>query len=109
MRGEGDVANLIVSAAVWRRIGVIGEDAVGVTLLRCVPDPGTAELQRFLARKDYPQRLTHASDTPLPAKKASPIQKGGLPAVIVRDGHTLYRPTLAELADELGITELPDP
>jgi thioredoxin reductase (NADPH) len=31
------------------------------------------------------------------------------PAVTVYDGRTLYRPTIAELADELGITELPDP
>jgi thioredoxin reductase (NADPH) len=32
-----------------------------------------------------------------------------LPAVALSDGRTLYRPTITELADELGITELPDP
>ena len=32
-----------------------------------------------------------------------------LPAVILSDGRTLHRPTITQLADELGITELPDP
>ena len=32
-----------------------------------------------------------------------------LPAVALSDGRILHRPTIAELADELGITELPDP
>jgi thioredoxin reductase (NADPH) len=32
-----------------------------------------------------------------------------LPAVILSDGRTLNRPTITGLADELGITELPDP
>ncbi len=36
-------------------------------------------------------------------------QESSLPAVVLSDGRTLYRPTIAELADELGITELPDP
>jgi len=31
------------------------------------------------------------------------------PAVVLSDGRTLYRPTITQLADELGITELPDP
>ena len=33
----------------------------------------------------------------------------GFPAVTVYDGRTLHPPTIAELAGELGITELPDP
>ena len=33
MRSEGDIANLIASATVWRRIGIIGEESAGVALL----------------------------------------------------------------------------
>jgi thioredoxin reductase (NADPH) len=32
MRSEGDIANLIASATVWRRIGIIGEESSGVAL-----------------------------------------------------------------------------
>ena len=35
--------------------------------------------------------------------------ESSLPAVVLSDGRTLHRPTITELADELGITELPDP
>jgi thioredoxin reductase (NADPH) len=47
--------------------------------------------------------------------RATPLGDGlsdhepSLPAVVLSGGRTLYRPTIAELADELGITELPDP
>lgn len=114
MRCEGDIANLIASAMVWRRIGIIGEDTGGVTLLGCAADAGTAELQRFLIRNNYPHRLLHAPETQAPAEDGAfdgsgHIQQEKLPAVIFCDGRTLYLPTIAELADELGITELPDP
>ena len=33
MRSEGDIANLIASATVWRRIGIIGEESAGVAIL----------------------------------------------------------------------------
>ena len=32
-----------------------------------------------------------------------------LPAVQLSDGRVLHQPTIAQIADELGITELPDP
>jgi thioredoxin reductase (NADPH) len=114
MRCEGDIANLIASATVWRRIGIIGEETGGVTLLGRGGDAETAELQRFLIRNNYPHRLVEAPESDEPAKDDSfdgstQIPKGRFPAVTVYDGRTLYRPTIPELADELGITELPDP
>jgi hypothetical protein len=33
MRAEGDIANLITSVAIWRRIGIIGEETSGVVLM----------------------------------------------------------------------------
>ncbi|ADV84470.1 FAD-dependent oxidoreductase [Terriglobus saanensis] len=114
MRSEGDIANLIASATVWRRIGIIGEESAGVALLGNNRDPKMTELQRFLIRNNYPHRVVE-----LPISEAPPEQdlfegsartsNGRFPAVTVYDGRTLYHPTIAELADELGITELPDP
>ena len=114
MRCEGDIANLIASATVWRRIGIIGEETGGVTLHGHGGDAETAELQRFLIRNNYPHRLAETQESELLGKNDSfdgsqQIAKGKFPAVTVYDGRTLHRPTIPELADELGITELPDP
>jgi thioredoxin reductase (NADPH) len=114
MRCEGDIANLIASAMVWRRIGIIGEGSGGVTLFGRAGDAGTAEMQRFLVRNNYPHRLLPAPEAQDASEEEgfageTQIPQAGLPAVMFSDGRTLYRPSIAELADELGITELPDP
>ena len=114
MRAEGEIANLITSATIWRRIGIMGEATGGVTLLGHANDPLTTELQRFLVRNTYPHRVVEA-----PAEPDDPLNQDvigtelaaepALPAITLTDGRILHRPTIAELADELGITELPDP
>ena len=111
LRSEGDIANLVASAAVWRRIGIIGEGTAGVTLEGPVGDAETSGLQRFLVRNNYPHRLLLVGESAADGDGYQSIQTQGgkYPAVKVYDGRTLYRPTIPELADELGITEIPDP
>ncbi len=110
MRAEGDIANLITSATIWRRIGILGEETSGILLMGHANDAETTEIQRFLVRNSYPHRIVEAS-----AEEVSPPDddlsdnESTLPAVILSDGRTLHRPTITQLADELGITELPDP
>jgi thioredoxin reductase (NADPH) len=114
MRTEGDIANLITSATIWRRIGILGEEAGGITLMGHAGDVELTQLQRFLVRNSYPHRIVQA-----PAEEAvtlddllsdrEPDREPTLPAVLLSDGRTLHRPTITQLADELGITELPDP
>ena len=110
MRSEGDIANLITQATIWRRIGILGEATGGIVLLGHTGDAETTELQRFLIRNSYPYRIVEEpqEEAPLLDDGLSDVQSS-LPAVVLSDGRTLYRPTIAELADELGITELPDP
>jgi thioredoxin reductase (NADPH) len=110
MRAEGDIANLITSATIWRRIGIMGEVTGGVTLLGHAGDPETTQLQRFLVRNSYPHRIVEAK----PDEVAQPDHdlsdpEPTIPAIVLSDGRILHRPTIAQLADELGITELPDP
>jgi thioredoxin reductase (NADPH) len=109
MRAEGDIANLITQATIWRRIGILGE-AAGVVLTGHADDAEMTELQRFLIRNSYPHRVVEVplAEVAMPDDGLSDLQPT-LPAVLLSDGRTLYRPTIAELADELGITELPDP
>ncbi len=110
MRAEGDIANLITSATIWRRIGILGEETSGVVLMGHANDAETTELQRFLIRNSYPHRIVEApaEEVSLPDNDPSD-HESTLPAVILSDGRTLHRPTITQLADELGITELPDP
>ncbi len=109
MRAEGDIANLIAQATIWRRIGIIDEAAGGVTLFGHAGDAEMIELQRFFIRNNYPHRIVDLQDvSALPDDGLTDVEPS-LPAVVLSSGRTLYRPTIAELADELGITELPDP
>ena len=102
MRTEGDIANVIVAACIWRRIRCQGSIG-GVILQGRSGDDQMMLLQRFFVRNNYPHRIVNVSaeDT---ENDCAP-----LPAVILSDGRTMRRPSIPELADELGITELPDP
>jgi thioredoxin reductase (NADPH) len=104
MRAEGDIANLIVQAAIWRRIGIVAEASSGVVLRGRADDAETISLQRFFVRNIYPHRIVE-----LPAATdKSATDDSLLPSVTLSDGRVLARPTITQLADELGITELPD-
>jgi thioredoxin reductase (NADPH) len=105
MRAEGDIANLIVQAAVWRRIGIIRDASTGVVLMGQPNDAQTTLLQRFFVRNNYPYRIEEVAPE---ARGGTASVVGGLPAVRLSDGRVLHRPTIPEVADELGITELPD-
>ncbi|MGC2726687.1 MAG: FAD-dependent oxidoreductase [Candidatus Acidiferrales bacterium] len=103
MRTEGDIANVIVAACIWLRIGMVKAASGGVILQGRSGDDQMMLLQRFFVRNNYPHRIVNVSaeDT---ENDCAP-----LPAVILSDGRTMRRPSIPELADELGITELPDP
>lgn len=104
MRAEGDIANLIVSAVIWRRIGVMAEPSTGLVLMGLSSDAELLQLQRFFTRNFYPFRLVETT-----AEELSPACSIAMPAVILLDGRVLSKPTIVELADELGLTQSLDP
>ena len=108
MRAEGDIANLVTQATIWRRIGLLGESA-GIVLMGHSGDAETTQLQRFLIRNSYPHRIVEAQADGAVVDDGLTDHEPTLPAVVLSDGRVMHRPTIAELADELGITELPDP
>jgi len=105
MRAEGDIANLIVQATIWRRIGINAEASSGIVLRGCAGDAELTRLQRFFVRNYYPHRIEELSQDKFPPVDG---ENSELPAVALSDGRVLVRPTITALADELGITELPD-
>jgi thioredoxin reductase (NADPH) len=107
---EGDLANLIIRAAIWRRLALIEEDVSGLTLLGDLKDPHTLQLHRFLTRNSYPHRLVRAADR-LNIEGGCHACDGTdccIPAVVFPNGRILPRPSIAELADELGLMEVLD-
>jgi thioredoxin reductase (NADPH) len=107
MRAEGEIANLILQAFIWRRIGLASQTKVGVTLIGYEGEAETLKLQRFLRRNGYPHHVAsveaYKSSSALPSREAD-----SWPAVVFSDGRVLHRPKVSKLADELGISELPD-
>jgi thioredoxin reductase (NADPH) len=109
MRAEGDLANLITQAFVWRRIGLVSQSKTGVVLFGHEGEAETLKLQQFLSRNGYPYRLVQeqpetASRSTLLSGRDHEIR----PAIGLSDGRVLYRPLISRLADELGISEIPD-
>ncbi len=109
MRAEGEIANLIMQAFIWRRIGLAYQAKAGVTLIGDDGDAETVKLRRFLRRNGYPHRMvteqTYERSTGFRPVAAEP---DSWPAIAFDDGNIMHRPTIAKLADELGISELPD-
>src|SRR5260370_23949971 len=103
MRTEGDIANVIVAACIWRRIGIGKAASSGVILQGRSGDDQMMLLQRFFVRNNYPHRIVNVS------AEETENDCAPLPPVILSDGRTMRRPSIPELADELVVTVLPDP
>ena len=110
MREEGDIANLITQALVWRRLGIIGESSGGIIVSGYADDAELVRLERFLVRNSYPHQIFEVPrELSEAAREGSSVEHSSLPSVQLTDGRLLSRPTITKLADELGITEMPDP
>ena len=105
MRAEGDIANLIMQAVIWRRLGILERGAGGLVLLGHGTSADTILLQRFLTRNSYPFRLLEPTAEQAANAEASTAEEHLLPVVMFADGTILHRPTISELADRLGMTE----
>ena len=101
MRAEGDLANIIVSACIWRRIGMMSDPSTGVVLRGRSDDPDLIKLRRFLVRNYYPHRIEEIRAATGDARMTAPL-------VELLDGRVLVSPAICDLADELGITETPE-
>lgn len=105
MRAEGDIANIIVSACIWRRIGIMSDPSTGVVLRGYKASPDLLTLHRFLVRNYYPHRVEELPDSDNSDTGAGAMK---MPEVELLDGRVLAQPAICDLADELGITEVPD-
>ena len=103
---EQDIGEIIMRAFILRRSAFLVHDEAGVTLLGKPNDRDLVRIQRFLRRNGYPSNVM-AADDPDTARFAGQhgLDLSRAPVVRTPDGHTLYNPSTAELADQLGLTE----
>ena len=108
---EPDIGEIIMRAFILRRVGLIRYTQGGVVLIGPGHGADTLRLQRFLTRNGYPHRVLDTTVDPdaggfLECFSITPDQ---LPVVIASTDRVLRKPSTAELADELGLTETIDP
>jgi thioredoxin reductase (NADPH) len=107
---NGGIAALSKSVAeqglIWRRVGMIDDPSTGVVLRGSEGNPDLLSLRRFLVRNYYPHRI---EELPMNDERSNGLAAMKMPEVELLDGRVLVRPAICDLADELGITELPEP
>ena len=108
---EADISEIIMRAFILRRVGLIRTGYGGVVLVGPGHSADTLRLERFLVRNGYPHRLLDTEVDPQAGGfiECFQLKPEQLPVVICPEHCFLQNPTTAQLADELGITEVIDP
>ncbi len=107
---EADIGEIMMRAFILRRTGFIRHAQGGVVIVGSGHAAHTLELVTFLTRNGHPHRLldtNHDSDAE-GLFGSFDIQADHLPVVLAPGDHVLRRPTIMQLADELGLTEKVD-
>ena len=104
---EADIGEIVMRAFILRRVGLIRHVHGGVVVVGPAHSADTLRLQQFLSRNAYPHRLL---DTEQDAEAGGFLDCFSLTAadlpVVIAPGHRVLRnPSLAQMADDLGMTE----
>lgn len=107
---EADISEIIMRAFILRRVGLIRMGYGGVVLVGPGHSADTLRLERFLVRNGYPHRLIDTEVDPDAGGfiECFQLRQEQLPVVICPEKCFLQNPSTAELADELGLTEVID-
>lgn len=106
IEAEPDIGELIVRALTLRRVGLMKYAQGGIVLVGSARDGDTLHIQRFLTRNGYPHRTV---DADVDAEGFETLATSDLPALVLPDRPPLKKPSIAEVADVLGLTERVDP
>jgi thioredoxin reductase (NADPH) len=108
LSAEPDLATVILRAFVLRQSYKLRHGVGAVVLIGKASDPDIQRLRTFLIRSDYPHKLIEpdAKDqTGRPMLASYGISPSDLPAAFIRKGCVLKKPSVFELASELGLVE----
>ncbi len=104
---EADIGEIVMRAFILRRVSLIRHVRGGVVVVGPAHTADTLRLVQFLSRNAYPHRLV---DTEHDAGgdgflDCFSLAAADLPVVIAPGHRVLSKPSLAQLADDLGLTE----
>src|SRR6187200_1107230 len=104
---EADIGEIVMRAFILRRVNLIRHVHGGVVVIGPAHTADTLRLVQFLSRNAYPHRLV---DTEHDAGgdgflDCFSLSAADLPVVIAPGHRVLRKPSLAQLADDLGLTE----
>jgi thioredoxin reductase (NADPH) len=104
---EADIGEIVMRAFILRRVGLIRHAHGGVVVVGPAHSANTLRLQQFLSRNAYPHRLL---DTEHDSEAGGfldcfSLSAADLPVVIAPGRRVLKNPSLAQMADDLGLTE----
>ncbi len=104
---EADIGEIVMRAFILRRVGLIRHTQGGVVLIGPAHSGQTQRIEQFLARNAYPHRILDTEVDPDAGGflECFSLAPADLPVVIAPGDRVLRSPTLAALADELGLTE----
>jgi thioredoxin reductase (NADPH) len=104
---EPDIGEIIMRAFILRRVGLIRHSQGAVTLVGPGHGGDTLRIQRFLTRNGYPHHLlnTDRDEDAQGFLKCFELTIDQLPVVVFSDDTVLRNPTIAQVADALGLTE----
>ncbi len=107
---EQDIGETIMRAFILRRSAFLQHDEAGVTVIGETNDRDLIRVRRFLSRNGYPSRhLPSSSDDTKRFATEHDIALDRLPVIWTPLGEPMVQPSIAQLADELGLTEdIPD-
>jgi thioredoxin reductase (NADPH) len=104
---EADIGEIVMRAFILRRVGLIRHMHGAVVVVGPAHTADTLRLVQFLSRNAYPHRLL---DTEQDADAGGfldclSLSASDLPVVIAPGRRVLKNPSLAQMADDLGLTE----
>ncbi len=104
---EADIGEIVMRAFILRRVGLIRHVHGGVVVVGPAHSADTLRLVQFLSRNAYPHRLLDTEhDTEAGGfLDCFSLSAADLPVVIAPGHRVLRNPTLAQMADDLGLTE----
>ena len=108
LSAEPDLASMILRAFVLRQSYKLRHDVGAVVLIGKASDPDIQKLRTFLSRGDYPHKLIEPDakdEIERPMLASYGIHPPDLPAAFIRKGCVLKKPSVFELASELGLVE----
>ena len=104
---EADIGEIVMRAFILRRVSLIRHVHGGVVVVGPAHTADTLRLIQFLSRNAYPHRLVDTEHDAGGDGFLDCLSLGAadLPVVIAPGHRVLRKPSLAQLADDLGLTE----